>query len=111
MLIIILILCFIYFSFRVWINDNKKLTDKIYKKLFKMGLINEFKCDIATSILIAPCDIDELMNRDFLKNKSDNGIIKILNMLEQDGALYYKGKIMHIKKYWAKKNLKNRENE
>jgi hypothetical protein len=30
-------------------------------------------------------------------------------MLEQDGAMYWKGETMHIKKSWAKKNLKDRE--
>lgn len=74
-----------------------------------MSQIRELKHDIATSLFLCPCKIDELLDRYFLKNKSKYGISILLNMLEQDGAMYWKGETMHIKKAWAKKNLKERE--
>lgn len=74
-----------------------------------MTEIKELKHDIATSLFVCPCEINELLNRDFLKNKSEYGVSILLNILEKDGAIYYKGEVMHIKKGWAKKNLKDRE--
>lgn len=73
-----------------------------------MSEIKELRYDIATSLFLCPCEINELLDRDFLKNKSEYGVSILLNMLEQDGAMYYKGDVMHIKKSWAKKNLKDR---
>lgn len=74
-----------------------------------MSEIKELKHDIATSLFLCPCEINELLDRDFLKNKSEYGVSILVKMLEQDEAIYYKGEVMHIKKAWAKKNLKDRE--
>lgn len=73
-----------------------------------MKEIKQLKLDIAASLYIAPCNIDELCQRDFLKSKSKYGIERIIMLLEKD-ALYYKGDIMHIKKKWAKKHLQHYE--
>lgn len=53
-----------------------------------------------------PCTIEELYEREFLKQISKYGIDIIIQSLEQLGALYYKGEVMNIKKSWAKENLK-----
>lgn len=74
-----------------------------------MSEIKELRHDIATSLFISPCTEEVLCDRYFLKNKSGYGIGIMLQMLEQDGALYYKGDVMHIKKSWAKKNLTDRD--
>ncbi|MCA9747508.1 MAG: hypothetical protein KC414_00205 [Romboutsia sp.] len=39
-----------------------------------MNQIKELKLDIAASLYISPCDINELSQRDFLKSKSIYGI-------------------------------------
>lgn len=71
-----------------------------------MSQIKELKLDIAASLFLYPCDYEELRNRDFLKTKSDYGIELMLSFLENDGASYIKKNKIHIKKSWAKKNLK-----
>lgn len=73
-----------------------------------MSEIKELKHDIATSLFIMPCGINELLDRTFLENKSEYGVSILIQMLEQDGAIYYKGEVMHVKKSWAKKYLKDR---
>lgn len=74
-----------------------------------MTELTELKHDIATSLFLCPCDEEELYERDFLKNKSNYGIDMLILMLECDDALFYRGNKMHIKRKWAKKNLKDRE--
>jgi len=74
-----------------------------------MNKIKELKHDIATSLFLRPCTLKELLDRDFLKSKSEYGISIILNMLEKDGAVYWKGETIHTKKNWAKNNLKDRD--
>jgi hypothetical protein len=71
-----------------------------------MNEVLRLKLDIASSLFSLPCEEDELFERDFLKNKSRYGLQRVIQMLESDGALYYKNDVMHIKKSWAKKNLK-----
>ena len=53
--------------------------------------IRELKQLIVLSLNISPCDIDELMTRDFLKNKSPSGIDRLVMQLEKDNHLYEKG--------------------
>jgi hypothetical protein len=74
-----------------------------------MTELTELKHDIATSLFVCPCNEEELCERDFLKNKSNYGIDILVRMLHKDDALYYKSDKMHIKRKWAKKNLKDRE--
>lgn len=74
-----------------------------------MSDLIELRNDIAASIFLLPCKEEELFQRDFLKNKSQYGIQLFIRRLEQLDALYYKGDVMHIKKKWAKENLKEYE--
>lgn len=71
--------------------------------------IKELRELIAVSLFLCPCTEEELSERDFLKNYSLYGIGMQLQRLDYLGATYYKGDIIHIKKSWAKKNLKGYE--
>jgi hypothetical protein len=73
-----------------------------------MSEIKEQMLNIAASLFICPATEEELMQRDFLKNKSIGGVQRFIMWLEKD-AIYYKGETMHIKKDWAKKNLQGYE--
>jgi len=70
-----------------------------------MHFLKELKLNIACSIYWMPCAEEELFERDFLKFINKEGVQRIIMDLEKD-ALYYKGDVMHIKKDWAKKNLR-----
>lgn len=70
---------------------------------------NEFKelrNDIACSLYLSPCTEQELSKRDFLKNKSLYCIGIQLQKLDQLDATFYRGDVIHIRKSWAKINLK-----
>lgn len=71
-----------------------------------MGDIADLKKDIAASLYLSPCKIDELEARPFLQNMC---VDPFLMMLERDGAIYYKGDVIHTNKSWARRNLKDRE--
>lgn len=71
--------------------------------------IKELRELIAVSLFIAPCTEKELGQRDFLKTISYYGIGMQLQKLDYLGATIYKGDVIHIKKSWAKKNLKDYE--
>lgn len=71
--------------------------------------VREFKNDIATSLFVSPCTIDDLVKRDFLIDIFVGHVERFVMFLENDGALYYRGEVMHIKKQWAKDNLADRE--
>lgn len=68
--------------------------------------IKELREQIAVSLFLCPCIEKELGQRDFLKNISYYGIGIQLQKLDFLGATFYKGDIIHIRKEWAKKNLK-----
>jgi len=68
--------------------------------------IKELREQIAVSLFLCPCTEKELGQRDFLKNKSYYGIGMQLQKLDFLDATFYKGDVIHIKKQWAKKNLK-----
>lgn len=67
--------------------------------------LKELEKEIAASIYISPCSEDELHKRDFLKNKSNYGVLILIQSLENDGAIFYRSGKMYIRKEWAKKNL------
>lgn len=71
-----------------------------------MNRIKQQRLDIAASIFACPCTEEELLKRDFLKNKSIEITLRFVFHLENDGAIFYKGEVMHIKRKWAKENLK-----
>ncbi|MFZ4402097.1 MAG: hypothetical protein ACOYO1_18855 [Bacteroidales bacterium] len=70
-----------------------------------MSEIKYQRLDIAASIFTLPCTEKELMKRDLCKNKSLESVQRIIMRLENDGAIYYKAEVMHVKREWAKKNL------
>jgi hypothetical protein len=70
-----------------------------------IGQLKELKYDIAASLYIKPCTEDELITRDFLKQRSPYGLGILIRMLEQEGAIYYKDSTICVFKKWAKKNL------
>lgn len=73
-----------------------------------MNKIKELKLDIAASLYLSPCTEEELFKREFLKNRDKWLLQRFIMWLEKD-AIYYVGEVMHIKKDWAKKNLKEYE--
>lgn len=68
--------------------------------------IKELREQIAVSLFLCPCSEEELGKRDFLKRISYYGIGMQLQKLDCLDATFYKGDVIHIKKEWAKKNLK-----
>jgi len=70
-----------------------------------MTEIKHQRLDIAASIFILPCTEEELMKRYLCKNKSLESVQRIIMRLENDGVIYYKNEVMHVKREWAKKNL------
>lgn len=81
-----------------------------------MSQIKELKEMIAVSLWIKPCNVLELLERDFLKNKSRYGVDCMLMMLDGEGATYYTNKsvnieegVIHIKKkYLIKSGIADR---
>jgi hypothetical protein len=71
--------------------------------------IKDLREQIAVSLFLCPCTEKELGQRDFLKNISYYGIGMQLQKLDFLFATFYKGDIIHIRKEWAKKNLKGYE--
>jgi CRISPR/Cas system CMR-associated protein Cmr1 (group 7 of RAMP superfamily) len=70
--------------------------------------IKELRLDIAASLFMLPCTEKELNEREFLKNISLGNVQRFVMQLEKE-AIYYKGDVIHIKKVWAKENLKEYE--
>ncbi len=68
--------------------------------------IKELRVQIAVSLFLCPCTEEELGRRDFLKKISYYGIGMQLQKLDYLDATFYKGDVIHIKKEWAKQNLK-----
>ena len=59
-----------------------------------MNQIKELKMDIAASLWIVPCSEAELMERDFLKNRSPEMIQRLLLQMETDKWIYMKGDML-----------------
>lgn len=68
--------------------------------------LRELRKEIAVSLYLSPCTEFNLQERDFLKSCSLYVIGTMLQVLDSDGATYYRGDVIHIKKSWARKNLK-----
>ena len=65
------------------------------------------KKDIAASLFIKPATLKELLKRDFLKNKSAYGIEILLQQMETDKQIYFKGdKYSTYKKYAQSDKMK-----
>ena len=75
----------------------------------KMSELREIRNDIAASLFLLPCTFEKLMEREFLKNKSEYGVQHFIRDLDRVDAVYYIGEKIHIKKKWAKENLQEYE--
>lgn len=71
-----------------------------------MAAWKDFINTIAASIFLIPCTEEEILER--FNQYSRYGIGKAVQALEKE-AIYYKGDVMHVKKAWAKENLKEFE--
>jgi hypothetical protein len=66
---------------------------------------NELLNDIAESIAARPCKMERLARRDFLEGVELVSIFALVDMLERERALYYRGAKMYIYSVWARENL------
>lgn len=62
------------------------------------------KLQIAASLYNSPCNLDELLMRDFLEFTSPRLTQSLIIELEDD-AIFYRGDNMHIYKDWARDNI------
>lgn len=53
-----------------------------------MSEIKDIKMDIAASLFMCPCTEEELLERDFLKNKSKFIIQKLIQQITTDGWIF-----------------------
>lgn len=70
-----------------------------------MNELTEFKFDILASIDMVPCTLEELKNRNFLKNKSEFGICWAISCLIKDGYIRQTGNKLLSYKAKSKKVL------
>lgn len=63
-----------------------------------MESITKWMDMVCASLLTKPCTEEELFNRDFIKNIADYWKHKILQWLETDSKIYYKGDVIHVYK-------------
>lgn len=58
-----------------------------------MSSLTEIQMDIAASLWGKPAIFEQLMERDFLKHRSEHGIAILLQMMDKKGWIYQKGRI------------------
>ena len=63
-----------------------------------MKTLQDIKELILWSLDLAPANVDELLKRDFLHNRSRSGIERLLTILEQEGKIYEKNNKFHAYK-------------
>ena len=61
----------------------------------------DLKKDIAASLYMKPATMEELMERDFLHNRSEYGISVLLSLMVNEGLLFEKGETYHTYKKFA----------
>ena len=61
----------------------------------------ELKKDIAASLYLKSATFEELMERDFLHNRSEYGVEICLNQMEKAGWIYVRGEKFHTYKKFA----------
>ena len=66
-----------------------------------MGDLTTLKKDIAASLYMKPATFEELMDRDFLHNRSEYGIDSLLMQMEKDGWIFMRGEKYHTYKKFA----------
>ncbi len=63
-----------------------------------LGKLTELKKDIAASLYMTPATFEELMERDFLHNRSEFGISMMLQQMENAGWIFMKKEVYHTYK-------------
>ena len=66
-----------------------------------LNQLRELRKDIAASLYMKPASFEELMERDFLKNRAEFGISLMLNQMEKDQWIYMRGEVYHTYKKFA----------
>lgn len=70
-----------------------------------MSEVKNLKESIAASIFMSPCTESQLFEREFVRSESVDYLRMLIVQLETDGAIFYRGSKMRVKKSWAKENL------
>lgn len=60
--------------------------------------LKDLKILILCSLYVKPADLNELIERDFLKNTSRTGVDRLLMSMEQDRWIYLRGETMYAYK-------------
>jgi len=63
--------------------------------------LSDIKKDIAASLYMKPATMEELMERDFLHNRSEYGVSILLGIMVRDGWLFEKGETYYTYKKFA----------
>jgi hypothetical protein len=71
--------------------------------------IKQLEEHIMVSLFISPATLQELMQRDFLKNRADFMVDRILMRLEGKGYVFFRGGKYHTYKKIAKTKLREYE--
>ena len=66
-----------------------------------LGKLRELKKDIAASLYMKPATFEELMERDFLHNRSEFGVSFMLEQMEKDKWIFMRGNKYHTYKKFA----------
>lgn len=75
-----------------------------------MSDIIQLQKDIVSSIYTIPCTLEELVKRDFLKNRSEIGIDRVLMVMENKNWIYFRsGKYHAYKKFALSKEMSEYE--
>ena len=74
-----------------------------------LNQIRELRKDIADSLYIKAAHFEELMERDFLHNRSEYGVSFMLDQMINDGWIYTTGKDDNEKYHTYKKFALSRE--
>lgn len=69
-----------------------------------MALQDQLK-EIAASVYIKPATVEELMEREFMKGKSEWGVHTLVNICFQKGWLYCKKGVYHTHKKFALRDV------
>ena len=75
-----------------------------------MSDILELQKEIAASLYMKPATLAELMSRDFLKNRSEEGVDRLLMAMENKNWIFCKSEVYHTRPKFAKsKEMKEYE--
>jgi hypothetical protein len=68
---------------------------------FSMKGLEELQKDIAASLYMKPGTLAELMSRDFLKNTSEEGLDRLLDIMEKKNWVFSRGEVFHTRAEFA----------